>query len=150
MRFEHTLAVDRKKTPMKTHTNTLRIAASCAASLFLVPAVLHADDYTLAAGASETISTNATYGTMDIAGDLTIKNDKRVLATNAVNIVGGTVAITGNSAVFGHRANGHASLSTVVTFSPDGDGDYGKVTALRLSYTPPRGDWLNLVVERTA
>ena len=58
---------------MKHHPNSLRVAASCAASLLLVPAALHADDYTLAAGESATFDNGLTneYGTVYISGDLT-------------------------------------------------------------------------------
>ncbi len=61
-----------------------------------------------------------------------------------------------NSRSFYDRETGERVFALNVDYAADSarhggfDGDYGKVTALRLSYTPPKGDWLNLVVERTA
>ena len=115
---------------MKSHPKSLRVAACLAATLFLAPAALHADDYTLAAGESETFSDKAvhTYETVTIAGDLAIRNETKFTATTAVNLAGGTVVVNGNFSAFGHRANRNLNPGVTATFSPAAtDGRYTKV-----------------------
>ena len=114
---------------MKYHPNSLRVAASLAASLFLVPAALHADDYTLAAGASDTISTNVTYGTLYISGDLTVDSNAQVLGNNATAAIlsGGTVTVEGAQSVFGAPASGNSD-GRDMSLNPGADGKYTKIT----------------------
>ena len=109
---------------------TLPILASMSLALATTAT---ADDYTLAAGQTDTFSDKAihTYETVTIAGDLAILGDTKFTATTAVNLVGGTVLVNGNSSVFGHRSHRDLNPGVTATFSPAADsGRYTKVTLL--------------------
>ena len=116
---------------MKYHPNSLRVAASCAASLLLVPAALHADDYTLAAGESATFDNGVTneYETVYISGDLTVSGNTWLVGTNATAAVlsGGTVTVEGSKSVFGAPASGNSD-GRDMTLNPGADGKYTKIT----------------------
>ncbi len=97
----------------------------------LSPLTAMSDDYVLPAGQSETFSDKAThtYETATIAGDLAIRNDTKFIAATAVNLVGGTVTVNGNTSVFGHRSHRDLNPGVTATFSPAADsGRYTKVT----------------------
>ena len=121
---------------MKNRSNSLRVAASCAASLLFVPAALHADDYALAAGASETFADGAVhiYDSISVAGDLAISGNTKVSTTNAITLTGGTVSVDGLRSSFGGRANGANSIKAVMTLQPDADGKYTKLSATNGDY----------------
>ena len=109
---------------MKSRPNFLRVAVSLAASLFLVPAALHAADYTLAAGVSETISGGTTtYGTMTISGALTLNGGATVSASETV--LGGN---EGDSAGITISGSGSTLDSQKVTIG-GASGGSGTITA---------------------
>lgn len=106
-----------------------RMIALCAATFLCATA--RADDYTLAAGESDTISTNVTYETITVdGGNLTVDSNAKVYGEKAKSVVltlnGGTVTIDGQNTAFGHRANGGDSRLAVM--NPGTDGKYTKVT----------------------
>ena len=103
--------------------------ALCAVTL--LGAVALADDYTLAAGESDTISTNVTYETITVdGGNLTVDSNAKVYGGKANSVVitlnGGTLTIDGQNTAFGHRANGGDSRLAVM--NPGADGKYTQVT----------------------
>ena len=105
------------------------VAAVCTAALLCASA--RADDYILAAGESDTISTNVTYETITVdGGNLTVDSNAKVYGDKAKSVVitlnGGTLTIDGQNTAFGHRANGGDSRLAVM--NPGADGKYTKVT----------------------
>ena len=132
---------------MKTHLNSLRVAACLAASLFLVPAALRADDYTLAAGESATFDNGLTnnYGTLYISGDLTVSGNTRLLGTNATAAVlsGGTVTVEGAKSVFGDQANGNPGYKEMF-LNPGADGRYTKITVRNGKAGAVEADYYNV------
>ncbi len=95
----------------------------------LLALAVRADDYTLAAGESATFSDGGwhTNGTITIYGNLTVSGNTRLVATNSIELIGGTVTIDGPNSLFGNRANGSSSIKPVVNFRPDDNGHYTKV-----------------------
>ena len=59
-----------------------------------------ADDYTLAAGESDTLSTAATYGTMTVNGDLTVTGGKTI-DVDTINMTGGSITVTESGTTLG-------------------------------------------------
>ena len=122
---------DIPSTPDTTQTMKTSSLLPVVAFAALSPLTAMSDDYTLAAGQSETFSDKAThtYETATIAGDLAIRNDTKFIAATAVNLVGGSVTVNGNASVFGHRSNRDLNPGVTATFSPAAtDGRYSKVT----------------------
>ncbi len=104
------------------------ILAACFAALFLVSALLRAEDYSLAAGESATISDGAThtYGTISVAGDLAVSGNSKVVATTEAVLTGGSVTVEGAGTVFGSYAD--TSAGKTVTLAADANGAYPLVT----------------------
>lgn len=75
-----------------------------------------ADDYVLPSGETDVISTNVTYATMTIAGDLTL--DKAKVTCNALSLAGGSFRVTGSGASIGNANDGTAKWN--VTNGVDG------------------------------
>ena len=75
-----------------------------AVSVLCAPIALLADNYTLAAGQSETMTAEANYGTMTIEGDLTVSvpggtsTDKKIIRFTNMDVVGGSVTIDSTGA----------------------------------------------------
>ena len=87
----------------------------------LVLATVWAEDYELPLGASDTISTNVTYTTMNIAGDLTVSGGAVVskAKSTAVNVIGGSVTVRGKASVLAsYDKNG----GTTFTFTNNAEG----------------------------
>ena len=93
----------------------------------LVLATACAEDYELPLGATDTISTNVTYTTMNIAGDLTVRDGAVVskAESTAINVVGGSVTVSGKTSVLGsYDKNG----GTTFTFTNNAEGVVGRMT----------------------
>ena len=89
----------------------------------LTPGVLRAVDYDLPLGETDTISTNVTYATMTIAGDLTVNADAAV-KPKTVQLAGGTVTVDGKTTLFGL---GTDAGQMTLNITNDAHGVYGKV-----------------------
>ena len=101
-------------------------ASTCvatAAFAILAAPVAMADDYTLAAGESATISSSETYGTMTVSGSLAVSGGAVVTATETA--LGGN---DGDSAVIAVSGNGSKLDSQKVTIG-GASGGTGKITA---------------------
>lgn len=98
-------------------------AAFAAAIAAITPSALRADDYTLAAGASDTISSTETYGTMTVSGNLAVSGGAVVTATETV--LGGD---EGDSAGITVSDTGSKLDSQKVTIG-GASGGTGKITA---------------------
>ena len=105
-------------------TKAIRLAL-CAAAMGAATA--NAEDYTVPAGTSETMTLSGgvttTYDAVTVAGDLTVTGDGWVQPTR-LNLAGGTLTVDGAKASFGRVENSGVNTSNVVTFA---DGAYGKV-----------------------
>ena len=95
-----------------THTrNTtgVRAAAALSLSLALAAGPAFGDAYELAAGASDTLTSETaettTYDSMSIAGSLTVSGQRTVLSTGKITVDGGTVTVSGNAASIGKQGN---------------------------------------------
>ena len=93
----------------------------------LVLATVWAEDYELPLGASDTISTNVTYTTMNIAGDLTVSGGAVVskAKSTAVNVIGGSVTVRGKASVL---ASYDRDGGTTFTFTNNAEGVVGRMT----------------------
>ena len=98
-----------------------RLIALCAATFLCATA--RADDYTLAAGDSGTISSSTTYGTMSISGSLAVSGGAVVTATETA--LGGNA---GDSAEIAVTGSGSKLDSQKVTIG-GASGGTGKITA---------------------
>ena len=115
-----------------THTRNItgiRAAAALLLGLSLVTFPAIGDTYELAAGASDTLTSETdettTYDSMSIAGSLTVSGKKTVESTGGISVPGGTVTVSGANARLG---TGHSSTGTDWTLGFDaGSGEYGKV-----------------------
>ena len=114
-----------------THTRNItgiRAAAALSLGLSLVTFPAIGDTYELAAGASDTLTSETaettTYDSMSIAGSLTVSGMKAVESTGGISVPGGTVTVSGANARLGYGR----SLGTDWTLGFDaGSGEYGKV-----------------------
>lgn len=114
-----------------THTRNItgiRAAAALLLGLSLVTFPAIGDTYELAAGASDTLTSEiaetTTYDSMTIAGSLTVSGKKTVESTGDISVPGGTVTVSGANARLGY---GH-STGTDWTLGFDAlSGLYGKV-----------------------
>ena len=95
------------------------------AGVLFASAAAGAADYELAAGETDTISTNVNYTTMNIAGDLTVSDGAKVTAAtgSAVNLIGGSATVSGKTSQLGT----YASSGTVLTITNNADGVVGKI-----------------------
>lgn len=86
-----------------------------------------AEDFTVAAGESATISSAATYGKMTIDGALTVTGGKKVSVTN-VYMTGGSIAISGDNSTLGKAHGGSDQLDkTYFYMTNDVTGAYGRI-----------------------
>lgn len=102
----------------------LAVAVVAGAIVFSVKA----EDYELAAGETDTISTNVNYTTMNIAGDLTVSGGAKVssAAVNSTfNLIGGNLTISGAASALGYCNN--KSVGSTLNITNDAAGAYGKV-----------------------
>ena len=99
--------------------------------VFAVGAVF-ADDYSLSAGESDSISTNVTFDTMTVNGALTLPDVDCWINAWRLNMTGGTILIDGKKATIG--CGHYAKTATVVTNAYDENGVYGKVTVQNGTY----------------
>ena len=91
---------------------------------------------------------NGTYDQLLDTGliDRYVRTDGKELGLGGIN----------NSRSFYDAETGERVFALNVDYTVDSarngafDGDFSKVTAIRITYTPPKGDWLTLVLERTA
>ena len=114
-----------------THTRNItgiRAAAALLLGLSLVTFPAIGDTYELAAGASDTLTSEiaetTTYDSMSIAGSLTVSGKKTVESTEGISVPGGTVTVSGANARLGYGY----STGTDWTLGFDAlSGQYGKV-----------------------
>ena len=95
-----------------THTRNItgiRAAAALLLGLSLVTFPAFGDAYELAAGASDTLTSEiaetTTYDSMSIAGSLTVSGMKTVESTGKITVDGGTVTVSGNAASIGKQGS---------------------------------------------
>ncbi len=111
------------------HNPGVRAAAALLLGLALAAGPAHGDTYELAAGASDTLTSDTaettTYDSMSIAGSLTVSGKKTVESTGGISVPGGTVTVSGVNARLG---TGHSSTGNDWTLGFDaGSSQYGKV-----------------------
>ena len=95
-----------------THTRNItgiRAAAALLLGLSLVTFPAFGDAYELAAGLSDTLTSETaektTYDSMSIAGSLTVSGKKTVESTGKITVDGGTVTVSGNAASIGKQGS---------------------------------------------
>ena len=80
---------------------------------FGLPPALQAEDYVLAAGASDTLTSETAvttnYDSMSIAGSLTVSGMMTVQSTGTVTVAGGTVTVSGDTASIGKQGKNSGS-----------------------------------------
>lgn len=100
------------------------------AATFVAADSAFADDYYLAPGASETLATAATYGSMGVEGNLTVS--AVAISCNNICLTGGTVRVTGKNARIGDANKGTSKWyatndvnGAATTFVADDSGKLG-------------------------
>ena len=101
-----------------------------ALSVIAAPTALIADDYELAAGESDTLSTAATYGTMTVNGDLTVTGGKTI-DVDTINMTGGSITVTESGTTLGvshgTSSSPSSSMPTFLSMTNGADGAYGRL-----------------------
>ena len=109
-------------------TKAIRLAL-CAAAMGAATA--NAENYTVEAGASETMTLSGgdttTYDAVTVAGNLTVTGDGWVQTTN-LNLVGGTLTFDDKKASFGDASRTGTYKQTTTYVSASENGTYGKVS----------------------
>lgn len=88
---------------------SVRAAAAFSLGLALAAGPALGDAYELAAGASDTLTSETaettTYDSMSIAGNLTVSGKRTVQSTGKITVDGGTVTVSGNGASIGKQGS---------------------------------------------
>ena len=104
-----------------------------ALGVIAAPSALTADDYTLAAGESDTLSVAATYDTMTVNGDLTVTGGKTI-NVNTINMAGGSITVTEADTTLGvshgTASTPTSSMPTFLSMTNGADGAYGKLNVI--------------------
>lgn len=107
---------------------SVRAAVALSLGLSLAAGSAIGDTYELAAGASDTLTSEiaetTTYESMSIAGSLTVSGKKTVESTGGISVPGGTVTVSGANARLGY---GRSSGTDWTLGFDAGSGEYGKV-----------------------
>ena len=103
----------------------------------LSTSALLADDYTLAAGASDTLSVAATYDTMAVNGELTVSGGVTINAS-AITMAGGAITVTGSGTTLGN-SSADATYSTTLSMTNGADGAYGVLKSLDVGNSADKG-----------
>lgn len=108
----------------------VRAAAALLVGLALAAGPAFGDAYELAAGASDTLTSETaettTYDSMSIAGSLTVSGKKTVESTGGISVPGGTVTVSGVNARLGTGSSKEEGTDWTLGFDAV-SGEYGKV-----------------------
>ena len=113
-----------------------------ALSVIAAPTALIADDYELAAGESDTLSTAATYDTMTVNGDLTVTGGKTI-DVDTINMTGGSITVTESGTTLGishgTSSSPSSSMPTFLSMTNGADGAYGRLNVFGTGVAADKG-----------
>lgn len=105
----------------------MKMQIACAAAVAMVGfSALAAEDYVLPANESDTVSTNVTYATATICGDLTVNGNAQFVSP-LVDLNGGTVTADGAKSVFCFGRYNMGDYTATINVSTNETGAYGKI-----------------------
>lgn len=104
-----------------------------------------ADDYTLAAGDSDTLSAASaakTYDTMTVNGDLTVTGGKTI-DVDTINMTGGSITVTESGTTLGvshgTSSSPSSSMPTFLSMTNGADGAYGRLNVFGTGVAADKG-----------